>query len=187
MANKRYDEFAAGTYDTAKIFLQADPSTGELEKVNLPSPGARYCKFSGSVLVNANNSGSNPQTAATITIPANTISNDGDFMEVTAIYRVLTGAGSKQVEIQMNGNTIGTFTSTFSFVNNITSYAVRLSSSALYSYYTAFQGNNFSGQGTNTSVGFTAGSSQDITLKVLQGAANDIFLLSVSVKIFSAT
>jgi hypothetical protein len=36
MANKRYDEFASGTYDTTKIFLQADPITGILEKVNLP-------------------------------------------------------------------------------------------------------------------------------------------------------
>lgn len=37
MANKRYDQFPAGTYNTAKIFLQADAATGALEKVNLPS------------------------------------------------------------------------------------------------------------------------------------------------------
>lgn len=37
MANKRYDQFPAGAYDTAKIFLQADPTTGALEKINLPS------------------------------------------------------------------------------------------------------------------------------------------------------
>lgn len=36
MANKRYDQFPAGTYDTSKIFLQADPLTGALEKINLP-------------------------------------------------------------------------------------------------------------------------------------------------------
>lgn len=40
MANKKYNEFPSGTYDTSKIFLQADPSTGELEKVNLPTPGS---------------------------------------------------------------------------------------------------------------------------------------------------
>ena len=40
MANKRYDEFPSGTYDTSKIFLQADASTGALEKVNLPRSGA---------------------------------------------------------------------------------------------------------------------------------------------------
>lgn len=37
MANKRYDQFPTGTYNTAKIFLQADSTTGALEKINLPS------------------------------------------------------------------------------------------------------------------------------------------------------
>ena len=36
MANKKYNEFTAGIYDTAKIFLQADDITGALEKINLP-------------------------------------------------------------------------------------------------------------------------------------------------------
>src|SRR5258705_311064 len=39
MLNKRYDQFAAGTYDTSKIFLQADATTGALEKVLLPPRG----------------------------------------------------------------------------------------------------------------------------------------------------
>lgn len=39
MANKKYIDYPAGTYDTTKIFLQANPSTGALEKINLPSPG----------------------------------------------------------------------------------------------------------------------------------------------------
>lgn len=39
MANKKYTEFAAGTYDTSKIFLQADATTGALEKVFLPPLG----------------------------------------------------------------------------------------------------------------------------------------------------
>lgn len=38
MANKKYNEFPAGTYDTNKIILQADPSSGALEKVYLPEP-----------------------------------------------------------------------------------------------------------------------------------------------------
>jgi hypothetical protein len=37
MANKKYNDYLPGTYDTAKIFLQADPTTGELGKVNLPT------------------------------------------------------------------------------------------------------------------------------------------------------
>jgi len=39
MAGKRYDQFSSGTYDKTKIFLQGDPTTGALEKVNLPTPG----------------------------------------------------------------------------------------------------------------------------------------------------
>jgi hypothetical protein len=37
MPNKKYIDFPAGTYDTNKIFLQADPITGALEKINLPT------------------------------------------------------------------------------------------------------------------------------------------------------
>jgi hypothetical protein len=40
MANKKYTDFPAGAYNTNKIFLQADPITGALEKVNLPSVGS---------------------------------------------------------------------------------------------------------------------------------------------------
>lgn len=35
MANKRYDQFGAGSYDPLRILLTADPSTGELKKVAL--------------------------------------------------------------------------------------------------------------------------------------------------------
>jgi hypothetical protein len=35
VANKKYIDFPAGTYDTTKIFLQADPVTGALQKVFL--------------------------------------------------------------------------------------------------------------------------------------------------------
>lgn len=37
MANKKYNEFPAGSYDTSKIFLQADATSGALEKINLPT------------------------------------------------------------------------------------------------------------------------------------------------------
>lgn len=36
MPEKKYNEFPAGTYDTSKIFLQANSIDGSLEKVNLP-------------------------------------------------------------------------------------------------------------------------------------------------------
>lgn len=39
MAAKKYNEFPSGTYDVGKIFLQADPVSGSLEKINLPPIG----------------------------------------------------------------------------------------------------------------------------------------------------
>ena len=36
MANKRYIDFTAQIYDSNKVFLQSDPTTGELSKCNLP-------------------------------------------------------------------------------------------------------------------------------------------------------
>ena len=39
MANKKYNEFSDGAYDPAKIFLQADATTGALEKLLLPLIG----------------------------------------------------------------------------------------------------------------------------------------------------
>lgn len=44
MANKKYNEFPEGTYDTNKIFLQADANTGALERVNLPAVGVAGAK-----------------------------------------------------------------------------------------------------------------------------------------------
>jgi len=39
MPTKKFIDFPAGTYDTSKVFLQADPTTGALQKVNLPALG----------------------------------------------------------------------------------------------------------------------------------------------------
>jgi hypothetical protein len=36
MANKKYNEFPAGTYDKTKLTLQGDPVTGMLEKITQP-------------------------------------------------------------------------------------------------------------------------------------------------------
>jgi len=36
MADKKYNEFPDGAYDSNKIILQADPETGALEKISLP-------------------------------------------------------------------------------------------------------------------------------------------------------
>src|SRR5688572_32414523 len=137
MANKRYDEFGAGTYDTAKIFLQADSATGALEKVNLPLPGARYCKFSASVLINANNSGSNPQTAATITLPANTMNAAGDTILIKFFIRYITAAGTKTVTISSAIIDTATVTSTAANQYEFIVFGSRIDSTHMLNYFRA--------------------------------------------------
>ena len=77
MANKKYNEFPEGTYDPDKIFLQADPITGALEKVNLPIIGSASYQ---PLFVDASNnsySGSTPPPLYSLTIPANKLSATG--------------------------------------------------------------------------------------------------------------
>jgi len=96
MANKRYDEFAAGTPIGTDITLYADPATGELKKVALenldviPQP----CKFSDSLLINANNDGTNPQDIGTLTIPAAIFDVTGRWVEIIIIGETLVTTGT---------------------------------------------------------------------------------------------
>jgi hypothetical protein len=80
--NKKYNEFPEGVYDTSKIFLQADPVTGALTKVNLPKSGGsstvtRLKTFTEDEL-NANPGYNN---IAIYNVPANKLVNPGDQIE----------------------------------------------------------------------------------------------------------
>lgn len=187
MANKKYTDFSAGTYDTSKIFLQADATTGDLEKVNLPEPGARFCKFSKVLLMNANNTGSNPQTIGTIVIPANTLSADGDVMEIQWFFSYLTASGSKVVDISCN------LFSTFSIINTaanvyqLWTYVARVDSTHSLNHtrgLTVTTSLPFNNWGTVT-CDFTINNT--ITFRVTSGAANDIAMHYAIVKVYSVT
>jgi hypothetical protein len=80
MANKRYDEFGAGTYDTAKIFLQADATTGALEKINLPAIPAGTSRIIDVQNTPAGNVAPGPTNIFSWTLPANTLNNNGDML-----------------------------------------------------------------------------------------------------------
>jgi hypothetical protein len=110
MANKRYDQFPAGTYDTNKIFLQADPATGVLQKVNLPMPGgggankySRQFIFSGDFFLdNGTWSGVLSRNLFTGSIPANTLTQDGDTLRFLILGYNTTNAGTSAVEVKIN-------------------------------------------------------------------------------------
>src|SRR5688572_8780795 len=185
MANKRYDEFPAGTYDTAKIFLQADSATGELEKVNLPTiPAVPLPRLSD--VASANNSGSNPQTLATLTIPANTLNTDGDVIKIYCVWQMLTGSGTKVVTVAFGGTTIISRTRTGAG-NHIFYLTLTRSDSTHY----ILNGYDLETTAIFTTVGPTVNTfdptiANDITAVVTSGIANDIKYWQIYAELLTA-
>lgn len=105
MANKRYDEFPAGAYDTSKIFLQADPITGALEKINLPViPAAGIERISGQAGSFPNAAGGNTDIFS-FSLPANTLSNVGDALEIIYTYQS-SNSNAKTSNLIIGGITV---------------------------------------------------------------------------------
>lgn len=108
--NQKYNEYPAGTYDTDKIFLQADPVTGALEKVNLPAPAAspNFIRlFSTGVLTNAT---TNALTVIySFTIPANTLTTNGDGFQMKLTGQSAQDDGYTEFKITIPGLTDSTF------------------------------------------------------------------------------
>jgi hypothetical protein len=180
--NKRYDQFTAGTYDAAKIFLVEDTGTQQLEKITLgdiPSGGSTNL----SIAPDTNNSGSNPQTIATITIPANTLLGAGSTIRLKAVINYLTAVGSKTFTIAIAGNTLSSRTNTASGIIIVDSVMTMPDSTHLC--FTSILSNNFS-LSTITGpvkISFNPTISNDITLIISAGAANDIYTQQIYVSI----
>jgi hypothetical protein len=188
MPNKRYDQFPAGTYDPAKILLQADPSTGELEKILLGDfpTGSDACLFSGSSLIAANNSGTNPQTTLVITVPAGTLANDGDCINWEAYLTTLTGSGAKTWNVRFNGTTILTRSINFAFYFRMNGSIVRNDATHM-SYQSQMILNNTisdSAFANNVACDFT--SNQNFDISITSGIANDIFINWANLRAFKA-
>jgi hypothetical protein len=102
MAEKQYNEFPAGVYDTSKIFLQADPITGALSKVNLPSSGARKIKFVAEQPPVYFNSGN--WESITLTIPEPAFLSIGASFVFTAAFIYADYTGVNEFNLQWFGN-----------------------------------------------------------------------------------
>lgn len=107
---KKYNEFPAGTYDTSKIFLQADPLTGELQKVNLPTISSNSVGIYGNGTFAVNTAGADT-TLSSFTIPANTLRNNGDYLEVCFLGQSLNNAVSKNWKLNFDGSLTTIYTS----------------------------------------------------------------------------
>ena len=113
-APKKYTDFPAGIYDTTKIFLQADPVTGSLEKVNLPSIGGSSQFFK----TPTGNSAGVMSDLVTIPIPANTLSSPGQSFQITSYLFTsgITTANPIVINYGLSTINIATIASTIQYI-----------------------------------------------------------------------
>jgi len=120
MANKTYKDFPAGTYDTSKIFLQADALTGELEKINLPAINSYYTNIYSNTIAEYN-TGTVYNQIKSYTLPANTLAINNDRLELMYAGTCLIGTGSKEIQfIAFN------HTATFNSLINARPFVIQL-------------------------------------------------------------
>lgn len=173
MSNKRYDEFPAGTYDTAKIFLQGDPVTGALEKVNLPTitPGIIMLE---SIITSAGSAAGVATSLHSFVIPANTMANNGDVLQFHWAGLANTEPGSRSFAMRFNASS-----NTFSLGNStnswfLTAVAARLTSSTMWLTGTMQQGNFISLLWGVEQTGINWAASNTFELRVNATTANSI-------------
>ncbi len=176
MANKRYDEFSAGTPSGSRLILHADPSTGDLEKATIAElPFAPVgVLFAKSHYVNANNSGSNPQTISTISIPANTITAQGQWLEWNAYFEYITGAGTKTTDIRIDGVAVTNINTTAAFNLWFFMRGVYNGSNQLLMAVQARAGNTNILSTAWGNIAFTPTAQRDLNIVITAGAANNI-------------
>ena len=186
MANKRYDEFTPGTPDGARLILHADPSDGSLESATIAelpfSPSGLV--LAKSHYVNANNSGSNPQTISQIIVPADTILNQGDWLEWDVFFEFITGSGTKTVEIRVDGNALTNLNGTTVFNPWFKIKAIyNGSNQLLFGVQSRSNNTNLTSTAWGT-VAFNPTAARNLDIVVTAGAANAITMRYQSVVIY---
>lgn len=177
MSSKKYTDFPAGTYNTAKIFLQADATTGALEKVNLPTITSGY---SQNTLVDANNSGSNPQTIGSLVVPSSVLDVIGKTIHIVAVGEILSSTGTPQLGTSFEslggltvvGSTTGSFQSDY--------YIVRTSSTTVKGYGRITRVNSISASSNTFVITLATGNTGTFRLIQSVGAANTMYVLSIN-------
>jgi len=111
MANKRYDQFSSGTAAGTDIILFGNPSTGELKKTaieDLPIGGSGILASRSDWLGNAA-SGVRTDYLA-YTIPANTITGQGQGIKVEYFWEWISTSTGLQVAVFWNASAILSWT-----------------------------------------------------------------------------
>jgi hypothetical protein len=187
MANKRYDEFGAGTPVGTNIILFADPATGALSKVALEDIAVipQYCAFSVSQLVNANNDGTDPQDIATVTIPAAIFDVIGRFIEITVVGETLVTTGPPIGRLRIAGNDAAPLALSSAGYFEFKAQVQRISTTNFkyYQYNTRVLTN--AGVSGTTNVALAQGNDLVCVFRITAAAvANRVFVLGMNAKVF---
>ena len=165
MANKKYTDFPAGTYDTNKIFLQADPVTGALEKVNLPAASSGVRRI-GQVLTAESNVAPGPTAIGSIIIPANTLVANGDTLTYFMAFDGVNGTEAKAVTLFFGG--LGLLTQTVNITGNgfLLYRILRTASNTLTSFHILqyLTGSTSMGFATRSALDFTIANTLQLTV-----------------------
>jgi hypothetical protein len=170
---KKYTDFPAGTYDTSKIFLQADPTTGDLEKVNLPSLSGNN-PLIVSLAPDSNNTGSGLNTCATYAIPAGSGIQPGTVFEVWSFFHYLTSSGSKTIRLDLGLQSLSLYTNTSIVYVQLYSKILFGTTTSYFFFNWTYQNNSITSSNGPSVLTFNPAVSNNLVLSMQGSASNDI-------------
>ena len=183
MANKKYTDFPAGTYNTSKIFLQADAVTGELEKVNLPTVPAGQTPYTLKTFLGPiTSAGGGTNSVCTFTIPANTLVNDGDRLLITIVFKT-TGSDNKTLKPKINGYNASNTTSTSAASQSYQWTIMKSGNTQASNFVVGFANANIALMSTSLAGVYLWNADQVFTIDLTSTTAGSITIYSVSVDV----
>jgi hypothetical protein len=179
MANKRYDEFTAGTPVGSDIILFGNPGTGELKKVELQliQPATRIFRLDQFV-GQQDNVGGATTTMFDAVIPANAFTDDGDMVQFFMVGEIAVNE-ARTINFLLNGSSILTDTATATAGRyEITIRIMRSSSSGARTYTSIikqFAFGSFS-QGSTNVTNWTSARTIVVTCAAATNASMKIYM-----------
>lgn len=185
MAQKTFPQFPAGTPSATRIFLHADPSTGEIEKAEMSEIAGGGSVLALSEYIGATNSGTNPQDISTITIPANTLQNDGDFIRWEAYMRGIGAVNTKTIQWDFGGNALTGPNATNAGFFRLSGQLFRIDATHAEMHLFTFRDNSAAGSGFTESFVTDFTTALTSIVRITAGSAGDIRMNYQALTVFS--
>jgi hypothetical protein len=184
MPNKKYIDYPPGTYDTSKIFLQADPVTGALQRINLPTIISTQSHqtlkiFLGPFLSIAGTTA----TIATFNLPANTLLNNGDRLKMEVFYKT-TGTDTKTVVMKLNNANMLNFASNTAAEYRGTWDLMKANNSEQYGRSELFRSLSQSGLSQQKTTGFMFDTDQTFVVQITSVNAGSIEIQRITLDLY---